>query len=114
AGVVESVLAREGQRIGKDATLITLTDGRTGAAHEDIGSAVQTRIGERSRALDAQRRHVAAASLSEQASFAQRRLALGRELAQIDTEIDWQVRRTELAGRGALRARELEVIGFLS
>ena len=114
SGVVESVLASEGQSVAKDAVLVTLTDGRTGAAHVDIGSAVQARIAERSLALEAQRRHVAAAAISEQASFAKRRLALERELAQIGTEIDWQVRRTELAGRAALRARELEVIGFLA
>lgn len=114
AGVVEAIHAREGDAVSRNAVLLTMADGRSNASHEDLGAALHARLAERERALDAQARRTAEAAANEQASIAQRRLGLDRELAQIDAEIGTQGRRAAVAARAARRATELEGIGFLS
>jgi membrane fusion protein len=42
AGVVDSVLAREGDRIARDAMLLTVVDGRAIGRSEDVASALRT------------------------------------------------------------------------
>lgn len=113
-GVIESVLVREGDGIAKDGTLLTIADGRTNARRDDIGATVRAGFEERDRALAAQRARTIEAARSEQASILARKAGLERELAQIDSEIDTQKMRAQLASRTAMRSRELEIIGFLS
>jgi len=113
-GVVQSVLVREGDEIAKDATLVTIADARTNARSEDVAATVHARFQERDGALAAQRARTIEAAASEQASILARKVGLERELAQIDSEIDTQKLRAQLATRTAMRSRELEVIGFLS
>lgn len=113
-GVIESVLVHEGDEIAKDATLLTIADGRTNPRREDVAATVHARFEERDRALMAQRTRTLEAAASEQASILARKTGLERELAQLDSEIDTQRLRAQLARRTAMRSRELEVIGFLS
>jgi membrane fusion protein len=114
AGVVDSVLAREGDRIARDAMLLTVVDGRAIGRSEDVASALRTHFDERDAALSAQRRGIVEAAASEEASLLQRKVGFERELAQLDAEIETQARRAKVASRTALRSRELETIGFLS
>ncbi|MGE5096556.1 MAG: HlyD family secretion protein [Betaproteobacteria bacterium] len=114
AGVVESIHAREGDAVARDAALLTIVDGRSARNHQDIGAAVHAQLAEREHALVVQERQTIEASAMEQASIAHRRLGLERERAQLDAEIDTQRRRAIVAARTAGRSRELESIGFLS
>lgn len=114
AGVVESVLVREGDAIARDAILVTIADGRASARSESVASAVHARFEERLAAIARQRRESVEASVSEKAATAQRKAGLERELAQIDVEIETQRRRTRVSTRTALRSHELETMGFMS
>ena len=114
AGIVASVRVAEGDDVARDATLVTLGDGREGAAREEIGGAVAARLAEREDALARQRASTAAAARTEIAGLARRVEGLGLELAQLDREIATQAARGEISERGVDRAHRLEDIGFLS
>ncbi len=114
AGVVEAVHAAEGQQVDKDAPLVVLGDGRAGRTRQDIGAAIGARVAERREALARQRDHVLANLRIEQEAARERAGALAREIGQIDAEIGFQRRRSEIANAGAGRARGLEIAGFLS
>lgn len=114
AGIVESVRAAEGDAVERDATLVTLGDGREAAGREEIGGAVAARLAERRAALERQRASTQAAARTEIAALATRAEGLARELAQLDREIATQAGRNEISERGVDRAHRLEDIGFLS
>ena len=114
AGVVQSVEVREGVSIGRNAMILTIADGRTADAHEDIASAVGARLGERQHALVLQREHALDALRSDQAMISRRRAALERELALLENELAAQVQRATLARQALDRALNLERTGFVS
>lgn len=114
AGRVEALAIREGERIGKDATLLRISDARAGRSLESVGSAVTQGVRERRRALMQQREFVFAAMGAEQESLKQRRSGIGRELELLDRELEAQVRRAALARGGLARAEALAGTGFLS
>lgn len=114
AGRIESLGAREGETVQRSATLFTVVDARAGAASEPIAQAVEGRLRERDRTLAEQRGLLAASLGAELAALAQRSRGLGREMAQLDDEIDGQARRLALAERALDRAERLRSTGFLS
>ena len=114
SGIVEAVHAGEGDRVAKDEALVILSDGRASRGHEDIGSAVSSRVADRQHALARQREFAVAAMQTEQSSFVKRQAGLERELEQIDAEMGSHVKRMAIASNGVDRATRLESIGFLS
>ena len=114
AGVVASVRVVEGDQVDREATMLTLGDGRESAEREDIGAAVAARLAERQAAIARQREATEAALRTELAAIEGRAAGLARELEQIDTEIATQAERNEISERGVERAHLLEDIGFLS
>ncbi|HUL97798.1 MAG TPA: HlyD family efflux transporter periplasmic adaptor subunit [Usitatibacter sp.] len=111
-GIVESVLAKEGDSIGKDAPLIVIGDGRAGRGREPAGAAMLARLDERRRALLRQRSHAVEAMRAERASYGMRLSGLARELVAVDAEIATQSQRASLAAESVGRARRLDDIGF--
>lgn len=114
SGVVERVRVAEGEEVERDATLLTIGDGRESASRVAIGSAVAARIREREAALARQREASVAAAGSEREALERRAQGLARELAALDAEIATQSTRSALSARSLDRARRLEAIGFLS
>jgi len=114
AGVVRAVNVREGTKIERDAPIIAIADSRTGAAQEDIGSVVATKLDERHSALTAQRQSILDAMRIEQSAISRRRTALERELALLEGEMATQGQRTLLARNSLERSMRLELTGFVS
>jgi membrane fusion protein len=113
-GVIQSLRAREGATVEPGAALLTIADPRASAKREDLGGAVDASLAHRGAALELQRAHALAAMVSEQSALAQRRSGIGRELAQLEAELQLQSRRLAIS-RGALeRWRTLEEQGFVS
>jgi membrane fusion protein len=113
-GVVQALRAREGMAVEAEDALMTIADPRASAAREELGGRIVASLGQRRTALDSQRAHVLAAIESEQSGLAQRRAGIGRELAQLDAELQVQSRRLDVS-RGALeRWRTLGQAGFVS
>ncbi|HUQ29715.1 MAG TPA: HlyD family efflux transporter periplasmic adaptor subunit [Usitatibacter sp.] len=114
SGVVEAVHAIEGAAVAKEAPLIVLGDGRAGHARQEIGAAVRDRLAERRHALRRQREHTMATITAEQAGVRQRALGLSREIIQVESEMDSQQARAQLAIKSVDRVKGLEQVGFLS
>jgi len=113
-GIVVAAFVREGEAVESETPLFSISDTRASRATEHFGAAYAARLEARRRALDRQRHHALGAFQSEHASFAERRSALGRELALIDEEVETHTRRLALASQSVDRAKALENIGFLS
>lgn len=113
-GVVHSLDAWEGMGVEREESLLTLADPRTSPTFEALGDSLADRLAERRRALEAQQAHALAAQHMERAALEQRRAGLGREMAQLDAEIEVQSRRLALARRIADRSLELHATGFVS
>ena len=113
-GVVEVLDAHEGMSVEADDVLLVVADPRTSSMHEALGDSMAARLDERRRALESQQAHALAALHMERAALEQRRAGLGRELAQLDTEIEMQSRRVGLARVNATRSMALQATGFVS
>jgi membrane fusion protein len=113
-GVVQALDAREGMTVSADDALMTLTDPRASAARQELGDAVEASLRQRRRALELQYGHVLAAMDSEQSALTQRRSGIGRELEQLDAELQVQSRRLEVSRRSLDRWRALGDTGFVS
>ena len=113
SGIVESVNAREGERVDKDMPLIVIGDARAGRAQQEFGASLLARLDERKRALSRQRAYAVDAMEAERVSYGLRRAGLARELEAIDLEIATQSRRAALAADAVGRATKLGAIGFL-
>src|SRR5262245_35628886 len=111
---VGAVAVREGAVVGKDDVLMSLEDSRTIAGHEALGAAVASQFDARRHALRRQREFASTAMRAEQDALSRRRADLGREVDQIDAEIEALGRRVRLAQHSVDRASRLESIGFLS
>ncbi|HXF77768.1 MAG TPA: HlyD family efflux transporter periplasmic adaptor subunit [Usitatibacter sp.] len=114
SGLVEAVHVREGDRVGRDAVMIVLGDGREGRGREEVGGALLARLAEREAAIVRQREAALAAMRAEERAYAEKGSALARELEQVDREIATQSRRNALAGGSLERASRLADIGFVS
>ena len=113
-GVVQALRAREGMVVDAEDALMTIVDPRASASRRELGDAVVASLAQRGSALSSQRAHALAAMESEQSALAQRRAGIGRELAQLDAELQVQSRRLDIS-RGALaRWQALEDRGFVS
>ncbi|HEX4333244.1 MAG TPA: HlyD family efflux transporter periplasmic adaptor subunit [Usitatibacter sp.] len=114
SGLVEAVHVREGDRVGRDAVMIVLGDGREGRGRQEVGSALLARLAEREAAIVRQREASFGAMRAEEHAYAEKGSALARELRQVDAEIATQARRNALAGGSLDRANRLADIGFVS
>lgn len=114
AGRVEQVAIREGEVVARGAALLRIADARSGAGFSDPGAAIVARLDERKRALLQQRELALAATRTEQEAFAQRRVAVAHELAQLDREIAQHQRRASIASAALDRVESLARTGFVS
>jgi membrane fusion protein len=114
AGVISQLHAREGAAVGESAPLLALVDARAGTSMEALGGSIERQIEQRRHALMLQRRHALEAQRSEQSGLEHRRLALERELSQLDIELELHSRRLALAQAAASRWARLEGDGFIS
>jgi membrane fusion protein len=114
AGIIEAVHVKEGEHVRKDEPMIVLGDGRASRGNVELATSVISHLDERRSALLQQRVLTIAAAQSEQASYAERRAGLAREVAGLEDEIATQRARLGLASQGVDRANRLEDIGFLS
>jgi membrane fusion protein len=114
AGVIEAVHVREGDAVGKDATLFVIVDGRTSRTHDDAAHALAARVRDRMRSLREQRARATEATQVEHAGLERRLGAVRREVDQVETEMNAQLERVHAADRNFERSRELNTIGFLS
>jgi membrane fusion protein len=114
AGIVERIRVAEGAHVARGHPLLRLADGRRDPLTGNGAAAIGVQMEERMQALARQREFTLAASRTERSSLSQRHGDLLREIAQVDAEVDNQLRRTSIARDGVGRAASLEGIGFLS
>lgn len=114
SGIVESVSAREGEKVARDAPLFVIGDGRANRRSEDIGAAVGRRLAERRHALQRQHDHAVAAAAVERKAVAKRIEGLSHEILLLGTELAGQSERAALSDESLARSQRLEGIGFLS